>query len=1263
MRHIKTILISLIFIMIIAINILLQASSWRSRIETYVNNKLKENSEWQIVLPELSGNLLSTVTGSGMKVTNKNGSEIVFGKFKVRMNYFKTIFSNPTFSFLHVEDMEVHPVFKVDKMLSKEENDTTFLNVPTDFNFLIEDIKLNGFVEIPLQKDTSIIDINLDSRLMINPTNKEFYIKEFSASLNDTVGYVLLRNTSLSVFKTSAEFAPANGVINGLPFNGEIYYDWTVVPDLKGDIHFDRYEFPEHLFELLPLKPKFSSLETFLHFESDLKRFQGELTLKNPLGLLMKGELSLTRHENYYSLNRLGLESEESTLTFTGIYEDNGRLSGNILLTQFDLSKWIKDQQKTNVNGTIMLEGTVKNRNISDISMTLEINESELYKDRDISISGSFFYNDNVISFDNPLNIGVGPSFVNVKGFVDLNKEEIDLDLKLNEANVFLINNFWSDSLKSGVATGDLRVSGSLKNPMIKAELDCRNLAYKEMFLEDITLNANWTPTDKGGDGFFSGKIGKGSWKNYGFDYGLVDIAFSPNGIEFQSAEFNQGENYLQISGILSPDSILSIDRMQVAYENHYFINAKPFSVKYEPNKIEFYPFELHVDDGIVTGQIVIEDEISGQIHLSNINADIMKLFTDDVRYHVSGMSFGDISIMDVDNYPEVKLDLTLKNGIIARQKFSELAISGSIYKSTLNVDEITMVTDGKEVVTVSGYIPIGKIEEGKREFDFSMIFDDLDLSLLTQFSKSEFFMDGKISGGFHLGGNPQKTIFDYDIVIDDAKWDRLQLGKVESEGLFDGKRLYLNKFSSEYLGSELFGSAYLPIDYNLSSENFGKYFKNDSLWLIVNGTTKNLEFLSTYISTIDSITGEFDMELELSGPIDRLVRNGFITSKNATIYLVQLDDPIRNVDGHANLVNNQFLWTSLSGTLVKDPKQNKKSNIAVTGSMDMSRFFKPYYRLNIKGNELHFRTLLGDMEGICNLDLSLTGRDTIVISGEIEPVDAVMYQEFTQGSEVSSVDGESSIQINYLLNFPITGNFALRNSQIDAHLSGELSMTKLGERDTDYGGELFVRGGKFYFYQNVFTITEGYLAFNKQGFNPYVEIEAFTKIKTKISVEYITIKLTGPWDNLQIGLESSSGFSESDIIELLTIGSRFEDQQISAEGLGKNLLSAYLERQLERNFLQVTGLGEAGILDNISISGTAGLLDPNNSQDFEISAERQISDNVSLNYSYKRSFSLSNPTTNKIGVELRINRYMSIVGNVDETGNMHVKYRLRYSY
>ena len=169
-------------------------------------------------------------------------------------------------------------------------------------------------------------------------------------------------------------------------------------------------------------------------------------------------------------------------------------------------------------------------------------------------------------------------------------------------------------------------------------------------------------------------------------------------------------------------------------------------------------------------------------------------------------------------------------------------------------------------------------------------------------------------------------------------------------------------------------------------------------------------------------------------------------------------------------------------------------------------------------------------------------------------------------------------------------------------------------------------------------------MAFDTKGFNPYLDLSAFTKIKE----ENITITLVGPLNNPKLGLESSSGFSESDILELLTIRSRFEDQEISSSGFGsqaQSIFVTYLEKELERNFLQISGLGRLGIIEDVSISGASALIDPTGSDDLVIKA--QVSRNLSLNYSYKRSFSLVNPDHNQVGVELKLNPYFSLIGNV----------------
>jgi len=106
-----------------------------------------------------------------------------------------------------------------------------------------------------------------------------------------------------------------------------------------------------------------------------------------------------------------------------------------MLLTHFDLSRWITEQQQTNVNGTIMLEGTIQKNNINDVSVTIEVNESELYGDRDISISGTFSYNDQVLLIESPLSFAIGPSSVTLKGYINLLDRTLDMDLKLNDAS------------------------------------------------------------------------------------------------------------------------------------------------------------------------------------------------------------------------------------------------------------------------------------------------------------------------------------------------------------------------------------------------------------------------------------------------------------------------------------------------------------------------------------------------------------------------------------------------------------------------------------------------------------------------------------------------------------------------------------------------------------------------------------------------------------------------------------------------------------
>ena len=92
---------------------------------------------------------------------------------------------------------------------------------------------------------------------------------------------------------------------------------------------------------------------------------------------------------------------------------------------------------------------------------------------------------------------------------------------------------------------------------------------------------------------------------------------------------------------------------------------------------------------------------------------------------------------------------------------------------------------------------------------------------------------------------------------------------------------------------------------------------------------------------------------------------------------------------------------------------------------------------------------------------------------------------------------------------------------------------------------------------------------------------------------------------------------------------------------------------------------------DEIDISGTASFIsvqnmsetERNELEDFKISAKKKFGNKTYANLSYKKSFSLTNPDQLQIGVEYKLNRNLSLVGNMDDKGNLHLKYRYRYAY
>tara|TARA_B110000914_G_scaffold225975_1_gene248547 strand:- start:1968 stop:3782 length:1815 start_codon:yes stop_codon:yes gene_type:complete len=591
-------------------------------------------------------------------------------------------------------------------------------------------------------------------------------------------------------------------------------------------------------------------------------------------------------------------------------------------------------------------------------------------------------------------------------------------------------------------------------------------------------------------------------------------------------------------------------------------------------------------------------------------------------------------------------------------------------------IDDFSFTRDTTLGFQLSGILPTKNTSLDQANVSLNTTFKDLPLSMINRLIPKFFNLEGSASGELKIGGKLDKTEIQYKVSIERAVFDRIKLGNVKSAGNYNGRLLFVD-YANALNGLENIKSkGEIPFDLNLGSKNFGQLFERVPMDYNTSAYLKSMLFLSPYVLELDSIRGDISIDLSLSGTAASIMRNGNITVSNSIIYTTLIDNPITSVDGNGVLKQNELKINYMSGASINNKKNSSKKeddNIMISGSINFANFFEPDYNIivnSINNKNIYLELMPIDLTGIIDsINVKVFGKDTIIITGLVEVAEMTLFHEFISEDVGERLLNDDGIVMSYSINVPIKNEGRFQNSQVDAMMVGEISLSKTGNDFWNIGGEVYIDNGSILSFKDNFTGLNGYVNFDNNGINPDMDLIA----STTIADEEIRLRVKGDLDNADLILESSSGFSESDIIELLTFGSRFEDQSILSNGFGvqaTSILGALLETQLEKNLEEMSSLR---ILkpDEIDVSGTASFIsgqnlsasERNELEDFKISAKKKFGSKTYANLSYKKSFSLTNPDQLQIGVEYKLNRNLSLVGNMDDKGNLHLKYRYRYAY
>lgn len=1239
---------------------------WEKTILSFLNRSLSK-SKVEVISCELSGNLLRNIIGEDFEIIHPIYGNVYIGKFLINYDYLGSLFGVNSFDNIYIDSL----VFSSKKYIEDNQS-TEFESFPIQIN----KFSING--QLPLWFQNEMIIFKGIAEGQISWEN-ELKLKIDRLSLENSGEYTFsFQMDNLELFKNDDSLSINNfsGKFGNAPINGELLY-FQKESKIKGSLNIDEFAIPKELFSKTPLKGKFEKISGNVDFESIGGDLNGNLSISNQLGLEMAGDINIVKNNGNIFLKNLNLYGEDSNLKVNGVWESDERLSGYFYLDSLDLSRWLIEQNPTLLSGMAILEGSIDdNQALENIELTLEVAEYGVLTNQESSFHGTVLYSDSIVSTVDPVMLIIGESILSIDGELNLKTKELNFISDLENADIKIINNFWMDEFTDGLATGKLKIRGSMDNPDVVADLNCKNIQYKDFSMESIHFHSEMESDSNFPSGFVNLKIDKGMWRNEKFDSGTLDISFSKNRMVVENCHFKSGDDYLLLSGSWLSKNKYRIDRIQSAYKENYLVNAKPIFISYKDTAVSVEPFEIHINDGILDGVLLFGAISEGRLKMANFDARVITQFIDSKYLDLSGIVFGELSFQNLDNNLSYDVDIALKKGNYLGREYDQMNLSFLLNSSKLIIDDFSFTADTSLGFELSGILPFKKSNKPNAEVSLNTTFKDLPLEMVHRLIPNFFNLGGDATGSLNIGGNLGKTNFNYEASIDHAVFDKIYLGILKSKGNYNGSYLSVEYAESNDNLDKIVSMGDVPFDLNLNSDKFGQFFEDKNINYTVSAKLTSMPFLSTYITELDSISGTISIDLSLSGPSFAILRNGEITLSNSSVYTMLINNPIVSVNGKGVLENNKLNIENFKGSSINAQDNNFekiRDNISVKGSIDFSKFFEPNYDLivnSINNKYIYLDAIPIDITGIIDsMDVKVFGKDTVNIIGLVEVDEATLFHEFISEDIGETLISSDGVVMSYSLNVPIKDEGKFQNSQVDAIMTGEISLAKTGNEYWNIGGEVYIDDGSILSFKDNFTGLNGYVTFDNNGINPDMDLMALTTIAD----EEIRLRIKGDLNNADLILESSSGFSESDIIELLTFGSRFEDQALSSNGFGvqaTSMLGSLLETQLEKNLEEMSAL-KLLKPDEIDVSGTASFISGQNLsasersdlEDFKISAKKKFGSKTYANLSYKKSFSLTNPDQLQIGVEYKLNRNLSLVGNMDDKGNLHLKYRYRYAY
>ena len=1264
--------------------ILMSPGAWSKYIIEYINENLLEPNDWSLSLVEINGKLTSDVTLSSVYLRSGDGSVVIFCE-NVLLNLNLSRILSGSWG---IDEMAFDNALVT--VRSNEEDSIENLSFVIDLienNFSVSTIRMSSATLrlIDESQEPSIETLYTvdwageitsgDEALQFEPwdlhieSSDREKIRLESGTIH--VSPTFVEGQELDIYWGDDRFV-LSGKMNFLPrkqIEGEVLIDNLLGSRLKA------YSL-EELFSTDRVNMK-------LTFNSDFESGFAAAAIHNSYSnkLLAKAEVSGEISDNLYTLKNARFELGATEMKGNGTFSDAGQLDLNLEITNLNLADLLLIGQKTEIKGQMELTASLENFEPEKVEVILNLQNNEPGQRGYVATRGGFKYADNRLEIKDSLRFDFDYGSILATGRMNLSNEQMAISLTAHQGNLSALASLLEIGDVTGRVRGTLEASGYFYDPSLSGFLSFENIATQDADLELFSASFLVNSVVSEPYGQFRAVASNGHLREFPLDEAEFNLFYRGDSILVSKAKLQNEDYTFQVSGQLIGDEKVFIDQMQLAFSDGMVTNGNQIVFQHKNNRIELKPAEFRLNDGRAEIAFIIENEQVIDASLSIVNLNLTGLASAlDLQLPIIGDLFADLAITTRDDKIESAGIIEIKDGRLGNVSFENFTFASDLKENLLRVKELKIEDEQQGGLMVFGSTKVRSTEIGLLPFEidpngaakFSGEFKNFQLNYLDEYLPQDVSIEGSLTGSLAINGtgNEPEMVFAFEVIS--PRYDKINAQTIAGSGRYTDHRLYFEDLVGSTKGGDYSGEGYIPIDLSLSRSDGHRWLENDPIAMELSAVTSNFEVLTPYLVDVDSVTGDIELELEIVGTPEQPVRNGKVVVKNGTIYALMLDLPIRGVEGSAILKENKFILENLVGKShitsdaswgsqlkkaiipAKKTKNSLTDNIRLSGSMDLEEFFWPDLAFLVTGKDVYIRTLLGEIEGVADLNLLITGKDTVSIAGDIIPSEAVLRMEFVQDPYAETpIEGETIT--HYKLHFPMeNGNVFLQNSQMDAEFEGTMSLYQLGNGPYRYSGEVDVRKGKFYYFSDVFDIESGRVVFDPSEFNPQLDFVATTDV-LKIQIDVL---VTGKLDEPEIVLQADGqeGFySQGELLELLTIQRRLDGGGPAGDGFGDQsfyIFGKLLENELERNLIRSTPL------DEFEIEGSESLMGDSD-EDLSVKVGTKMTENVYL--SYKQSLSFSEPY--EVGVEYKLTPNVSFVISYDEDGQVQVRYRLKRQF